>query len=307
MRVESDGQEYMQGALTTSPVGAMGLMQIMPDTYDGLRARYGLGEDAYDPRNNIFAGAAYIREMYDLFGSPGFLAAYNAGPRRLDEYLANQASLPDETRRYVAMIGPRILGSYPQVRSDADLYAMNRLPEEIPPGLRYARPVVRYAARKPALRYAAAAPKGHWYRGRFIADPVRRPTEVAELPSHPRWHPPVHQYAYVPPRPPKRGFHLIQPAMAANLPLGHGGSTAGGWGIQVGAFANEHQAALAAGAARTHDVALLSHAGVQVGTLHQAHSQPLYRARLGGLSRAAAVEACRTLHTSCMVVSPGAM
>ena len=40
------------------------------------------------PHNNILAGTAYMREMYDVYGSPGFLAAYNAGPRRLDDYLA---------------------------------------------------------------------------------------------------------------------------------------------------------------------------------------------------------------------------
>ena len=92
MQQESGGQEQ-----AVSPVGAMGLMQVMPATYDGLRARYGLGDDPYDPHNNILAGTAYIREMYDRFGAPGFLAAYNAGPDRVDGYLAGAASLPDET------------------------------------------------------------------------------------------------------------------------------------------------------------------------------------------------------------------
>ena len=92
----------------TSPVGAMGLMQVMPATYDGLRARYQLGDDPYDPHNNILAGTAYIREMYDRFGSPGFLAAYNAGPDRVDSYLAGQSSLPDETVNYVAAITPNL-------------------------------------------------------------------------------------------------------------------------------------------------------------------------------------------------------
>ena len=168
MRVESGGDEYQRGGLTTSPVGAMGLMQIMPETYDYLKSRYGLSDDAYDPRNNIMAGAAYIREMYDLYGAPGFLAAYNAGPKRLDEYLANQAGLPAETRRYVAMIGPRIEGAYPQSRSSADLYAMNRIPDDIPPGLRYppARPTVRYAKARAPARYAAAR-RGHYVHGRL--------------------------------------------------------------------------------------------------------------------------------------------
>ena len=49
----------------------MGLMQVMPRTYDMLRQRYGLGGDPYEPHDNIMAGTAYIREMYDRYGSPG--------------------------------------------------------------------------------------------------------------------------------------------------------------------------------------------------------------------------------------------
>ena len=79
MRVESGGQQYLNGRPITSSAGAMGLMQVMPATYEELRRRHDLGSDPYDPRNNILAGTAYLREMYDLFGSPGFLAAYNAG------------------------------------------------------------------------------------------------------------------------------------------------------------------------------------------------------------------------------------
>src|SRR5256885_171095 len=76
-----------------SPVGARGRMQVMPATYEGLRGRRQLGDDPYDPHNNILAGTAYIREMCDRFGSPGFLAAYNAGPDRVDSYLAGQGPL----------------------------------------------------------------------------------------------------------------------------------------------------------------------------------------------------------------------
>ena len=65
-----------------SPKGAIGLMQIMPDTWTGLRRRYGLGIDPFDPHDNILAGAAYLRELHDRYGVPGFLAAYNAGPAR---------------------------------------------------------------------------------------------------------------------------------------------------------------------------------------------------------------------------------
>jgi soluble lytic murein transglycosylase-like protein len=103
MRVESRGRP---GA--TSPKGAMGLMQLMPDTWTGLRARYGLGSDPYDPRDNILAGAAYLREMHDRYGASGFLAAYNAGPTRYYAYVARGRPLPAETVAYVAAIAPMI-------------------------------------------------------------------------------------------------------------------------------------------------------------------------------------------------------
>jgi hypothetical protein len=60
----------------------MGIMRIMPRTWAELRARYGLGADPYGLLDNILAGAAYIRELHNRYGLPGFLAAYNAGPRR---------------------------------------------------------------------------------------------------------------------------------------------------------------------------------------------------------------------------------
>jgi hypothetical protein len=108
MQQESGGEEQ-----AVSPVGAMGLMQVMPDTYAGLRERYALGDDPYEPHNNIMAGTAYIREMYERFGSPGFLAGYNAGPERVDEYLAGTARLPDETVNYLAAITPNLGNAVP--------------------------------------------------------------------------------------------------------------------------------------------------------------------------------------------------
>jgi hypothetical protein len=82
-------------------------MQLMPRTYAELRARYGLGEDPFRPRDNVLAGAAYLREMYDRFGARGFLAAYNAGPARYVQHLAG-GQLPAETRAYVAALTPVI-------------------------------------------------------------------------------------------------------------------------------------------------------------------------------------------------------
>jgi hypothetical protein len=95
----------------TSRAGAMGLMQIMPDTWIELCRRYGLGADPYVPANNIMAGVAYMRELLDRYGSPAFLAAYNAGPGRLDDYLLTGRLLPDETQQYVASISPQLVPS----------------------------------------------------------------------------------------------------------------------------------------------------------------------------------------------------
>src|SRR3546814_1627625 len=104
MRAESAGD-----VRAISSAGAMVLMQIMPDTWAELRVRHRLGRDPYDPRDNILAGAAYLREMYDRYGPPGFLAAYNAGPGRYEEYLAGRP-LPAETRAYVAALLPSFGG-----------------------------------------------------------------------------------------------------------------------------------------------------------------------------------------------------
>ena len=100
--------ESREDTHATSPKGAMGLMQIMPSTWAELRAQYRLGANPYDPHDNILAGAAFLRELYDRYGSPGFLAAYNAGPRRYENHLATGRPLPRETQAYVAAIAPMI-------------------------------------------------------------------------------------------------------------------------------------------------------------------------------------------------------
>lgn len=90
-----------------SPKGAMGLMQIVPETWAELRLRHDLGNDPYDPHDNILAGTAYVAELRDRYGSPGFLAAYNAGPARYEEHLAGRP-LPAETQAYLQKLAPVI-------------------------------------------------------------------------------------------------------------------------------------------------------------------------------------------------------
>jgi hypothetical protein len=297
MRVESGGSEYLNGGLITSGAGAMGLMQVMPGTYDELRDRYNLGDDPFDPHDNIMAGVAYMREMYELYGSPGFLAAYNAGPARLDDYLANVRPLPDETRRYVAMIGPNLRGIYPNNRSAADELAMNTLPVNIPPGKRYGRPVMLAGARSGG-------------GGRI---PQRAPVEVAQLPEQTRRGgmngqqiamilPPA-----TPPAPPHGGFRLVASANAADAaPAHHGPAAPGQWAIQVGAFANQGQAHGALLTAQEHAHVELAVAHPFVASVHQGRTV-LWRARMTGMSRETAVGACEKLahsRSNCIVLSP---
>ena len=100
MHVESNGDSR-----AVSTAGALGLMQIMPATWASLRARYGLGADPFNVRDNILAGAAYLREMHDRYGNTAaMLAAYNAGPGRYDEHLSRDRPLPAETRAYLVKL-----------------------------------------------------------------------------------------------------------------------------------------------------------------------------------------------------------
>jgi soluble lytic murein transglycosylase-like protein len=120
IHVESRGN-----AKAVSPKGAMGLMQIMPATWASLRARYHLGADPFDPHDNILGGAACLRELYDRYGAPGFLVAYNAGPRRLEEHLAGLRPLPQESARYLATLG-RML---PELSADRSVAVANDAPD----------------------------------------------------------------------------------------------------------------------------------------------------------------------------------
>ena len=185
MRQESGGR-----ANATSPVGAMGLMQVMPGTYRELQRRHNLGDDPYHPFDSIMAGTAYIRQMYDLYGSPAFLAAYNAGPRRLENHLYNNQGLPAETRNYVARVGPRIITASPVRRAPAEVYAAAEIPLNVPAGPRRMDPGTRtalaeqrslreqnaqFAALPPAeasaapVRMASVAPPVTISNGSFIA------------------------------------------------------------------------------------------------------------------------------------------
>jgi soluble lytic murein transglycosylase-like protein len=104
IRAESGGRSCIDGRPVRSGKGAMGLMQLMPSTWRQLRYDLGLGMNPDNPRDNIIAGTAYLRQTFDLFGYPDLFAAYNAGPYRLAMVRENVGRLPTATRAYQAAI-----------------------------------------------------------------------------------------------------------------------------------------------------------------------------------------------------------
>jgi soluble lytic murein transglycosylase-like protein len=97
MATESGYQPY-----AVSPTGALGLMQLMPDTARSLGV-----EDPLDPLQNVLGGSEYLRRQLDRFGSvEKALAAYNAGPGAVEKH----GGVPPypETRNYVERIMDRL-------------------------------------------------------------------------------------------------------------------------------------------------------------------------------------------------------
>lgn len=101
-------------ARALSPRGAIGLMQVMPLTWEALRTKYDLGDDPWEPSANILAGAALLRQMHDRYGAvEAMLAAYDAGPESYDMHRRTGQALPGETVAYLAKVMPMIGGETP--------------------------------------------------------------------------------------------------------------------------------------------------------------------------------------------------
>jgi soluble lytic murein transglycosylase-like protein len=113
MQVESGGRAMLaENRPIKSRAGAMGLMQLMPETYADMRAQYGLGADAYNPHDNIVAGAAYLKWLRGRYGYPEMFAAYNDGPGHLDRRLKSAGLLPLETRNYLVRVTGMVSGGH---------------------------------------------------------------------------------------------------------------------------------------------------------------------------------------------------
>jgi hypothetical protein len=92
-----------------SPKNARGLMQLMPQT----ATRFGV-QDIFDPEENINAGTRYLRQLMDKYNNLNLaLAAYNAGPERIDQY-GRRVPPYLETMKYVQ----RIAKSYAKIKAE---------------------------------------------------------------------------------------------------------------------------------------------------------------------------------------------
>lgn len=119
MRQESGGRTMLgEGKPIVSRAGAVGLMQVMPATYEQMADEHKLGADPFDARDNIMAGTAYLRWLHQRYGFPRMFAAYNAGPGRV----AQGGRLPAETRAYVGGITKTIK----QTRNGLDVVKLTR-------------------------------------------------------------------------------------------------------------------------------------------------------------------------------------
>ncbi len=313
MRQESGGREQ-----AVSPVGAMGLMQVMPATYRGLQARHRLGDDPYDPHNNILAGTAYIREMYDRYGAPGFLAAYNAGPDRLDQYLAGSSPLPDETVNYLAAItpnlgtavplsgalavyasGPASAAPAPSVASLASGCDANAAYDPDRPCAPLERAAFTPAASPPIVQSALPMVRSGGCDPDAAFDPDR-PCRPATVASAPRFGSAIYQPT--PPAPRTAPPPVFEAGgLASRTPQ------TGGWAIQVGAFSNPGLARAVAEGARSEAPDQLRGAAVALPPTSPFGGVPLYRARLVNLSASTAASACQRLNQRqlpCVVVQP---
>lgn len=145
-------QESRFDAGAVSPKGAQGIAQFMPGT-----ARLRGLVDPFEPIESLVKSAAYLRELFERFGNLGLAAAaYNAGERRLSEWIAGKGELPRETRDYV-----RIITGHP-----AEAWKADDPPESsaaaIPPGIPCVEIAGQFVATKAEREHRRRTARGNW-------------------------------------------------------------------------------------------------------------------------------------------------
>jgi soluble lytic murein transglycosylase len=100
-------QESKFNAQARSKRGAIGLMQLLPETAEGIALRTGGAkfrvDDLWEPEINVRYGSWYLRHLLDKYGDERLaLAAYNAGQRNVDEWRKRRVGIQfEETRHFV--------------------------------------------------------------------------------------------------------------------------------------------------------------------------------------------------------------
>ena len=174
-------------ASAVSPKGAVGLMQVMPDT----GRRFGLGDDRWgpveyklaDPKTNLKIGARYLRFLLDMF--PGklelALASYNAGEGAVQKAGNKIPNFP-ETQAYVSMVTqiytalkppppPPVVPAKSAGRIRAELYG---------PGFVFSAPTEAYRLKMPVAEPTITPPGGATGRGNMVP-PVQAITATDPL------------------------------------------------------------------------------------------------------------------------------
>ena len=147
-------QESAFRADASSPAGAQGIAQFMP----GTAAERGL-DDPFDPEQAVPASAALLADLAERFGNLGLAAAaYNAGPKRVDDWLAGRGGLPAETRDYVERITGRSAEDW---AADAKAHAAHDLAVDPQTCLQLAA-TLRAAPRRAGTVAAVEAPFAPW-------------------------------------------------------------------------------------------------------------------------------------------------
>ncbi|CAI3950325.1 Soluble lytic murein transglycosylase or regulatory protein s (may contain LysM/invasin domain) (MltE) (PDB:153L) [Commensalibacter communis] len=266
---ESRGYQYYNKRPITSPHGAKGLMQLKTPTYRDMAKRYKLGKDPYNPQDNIMAGTAYIRILYNQFGAPGFVAAYHGGPGTLSNHLKHGSSLPKATKQYLTAVSAKLGNDIPMSG----------------PFAKYASGSSRRSKSKTPLPLEAYYTPKSYAPTTMVAQNTVQPRKRRSLKSGSTYKPMTPIYpTQSQPRP-----NIVQVAYAPTA-----SASKGNWGVQVGAYPSISLAQQATAKAQSKIADSFSFASPSIESVNK-NGTTLYRARLTGISQISAIQACRQL------------
>lgn len=217
---ESGGNEQ-----ALSRAGAIGLMQLMPQTARGL------GVDPHDPEQNIEGGMRYLKQQYDTFGNwEHALMAYNGGPGRIKNYLNGRgAPLARETVEYAGKVRGRMGGAsggggLPGLDAGKRAMWLNRIKRQRDEALDVAR--YRFQARYRDFMAACEAGEDAQPPSDMEIDAIFKPEEAERIRRETR---DLRQFAVD-----LQSMRLLDPAQAARMlaerkPAGGGDGFAEKW------------------------------------------------------------------------------